>query len=184
MQEDTFLSGPLETATTRERLAGYKRALEKHGIEYDPDFVCFDGGFWYDKAAEVANNIIYGRRKKPDAIVCCGDYMAIGVVHEYQKNGLSVPEDMIVAGYDAIDEAIHCVPAITSCSPPIFETGVNAVMTIEARIKGVEPQGLIEDGGKVEIGASCGCHEDYSYTKRDLLSSQNKMNYHDFWTAV
>ncbi len=46
--------------------------------------------------------------------------MAIGVVHEYQKNGLSVPEDMIVAGYDAIDEAIHCVPAITSCSPPIF----------------------------------------------------------------
>ncbi len=36
MQEDTFLSGPLETATTRERLAGYKRALEKHGIEYDP----------------------------------------------------------------------------------------------------------------------------------------------------
>lgn len=32
MQEDTFLSGPLETATTRERLAGYKRALEKHGI--------------------------------------------------------------------------------------------------------------------------------------------------------
>lgn len=140
-----FLSGPLETATTRERLAGYKRALEK-----------------------------------PDAIVCCGDYMAIGVVYEYQKNGLSVPEDMIVAGYDAIDEAIHCVPAITSCSPPIFETGVNAVMTIEARIKGVEPQGLIEDGGKVEIGASCGCHEDYSYTKRDLLSSQNKMNYHDF----
>ena len=106
--------------------------------------------------------------------------MAIGVVHEYQKNGLSVPEDMIVAGYDAIDEAIHCVPAITSCSPPIFETGVNAVMTIEARIKGVEPQGLIEDGGKVEIGASCGCHEDYSYTKRDLLSSQNKMNYHEF----
>lgn len=110
--------------------------------------------------------------------------MAIGVVHEYQKNGLSVPEDMIVAGYDAIDEAIHCVPAITSCSPPIFETGVNAVMTIEARIKGVEPHGLIEDGGKVEIGASCGCHEDYSYTKRDLLSSQNKMNYHDFWTAI
>lgn len=175
-----FLSGPLEVATTRERLAGYKRALEKHGIEYDEDFVCFDGGFWYDKAAEVANNIIYGRRKKPDAIVCCGDYMAIGVVHEYQKNGLSVPEDMIVAGYDAIDEAIHCVPAITSCSPPIFETGVNAVMTIEARIRGIEPQGLIEDGGKVEIGASCGCQEDYNYTKRDYITANDRINYHDF----
>lgn len=175
-----FLSGALEAATTRDRLAGYKRALEKHGIEYDEDLVCFDGGFWYDKAAEVANNIIYGRRKKPDAIVCCGDYMAIGVVHEYQKNGLRVPEDMIVAGYDAIDEAIQCVPAITSCLPPLFETGVNAVITVDARIKGVEPQGLIEDGGKVEIGSSCGCHEDYSYTKRDHLTVYDKINYHDF----
>ena len=83
-----------------------------------------------------------GRCEKPDAIVCCGDYMAIGVVHEYQKNGLSVPEDMIVAGYDAIDEAIHCVPAITSCSPPIFETGVNAVMTVESGSKALNHRDL------------------------------------------
>ena len=175
-----FLSGPEEVATTRYRLAGYKRALTKHGIEIDDDFICFDGGFWYDKAAQVANHIIYGRRKKPDAIICCGDYMAIGVIHEYQKNGLRVPEDMRVVGYDAIDEATACVPSVTSCSPPLFEAGENAVITVDARMRGVEPEGLIKDGGKVEIGSSCGCQEDYNYTKRDYMTANDRINYHDF----
>lgn len=175
-----FLSGDLEQASTRERLKGYKRALTKHGIEIDDDLICFDGGFWYDKAAEVANHIIYGRRKKPDAIVCCGDYMAIGVIHEYQKNGFKVPDDMIVVGYDAIDEAIGCVPAVTSYFPPLFEAGENSVMTVDAMINGKGKPELIIGGGKIEIGGSCGCQEDYTYTKRDYLDTTVKIKYHDF----
>lgn len=174
-----FLSGDPNVATTQERLQGYKNSLKKHNIEIDDEFICFDGGFWYDKAAQVANHIIYGRRKKPDAIICCGDYMAIGVIHEYQKNGLKVPDDMKVLGYDATDEATACVPPITSCSPPLSEAGENAVNVLDARLKGTEPENFITGGGKIEIGASCGCREDYTYTKRDYLNHGSVIKYHE-----
>ena len=175
-----FLSGSYQVTSTQHRLEGYKNSLNKHNIPFDEDFVCFDAGFTREGAAAVAEEIVSGKRKMPEAIICCGDQMAVSAMKVLENAGIKVPQDMIIVGYDATDEALQCVPALTSCSPPIFEAGENAVIDIDCRIRGINPSGLIHGGGKLEIGGSCGCPEDLSYTKRNYYRENSDDDYLEF----
>ena len=160
-----FLSGPLSVATTKQRLAGYKRSLEKHGMAIDESLISFDGNFWYDGAAQIAHEILDGKRPMPDALMCCGDRMAMVAANVFMEAGMEIGKDILITGYDAFDDAASFVPSITSVLPPLYEAGVNAVLKIDAKLKFITYKPLT-GGGKVEIGCSCGCEEDENYTRK------------------
>ena len=174
-----FLSGSYDAATTKLRYQGYKRSLEKHGIAYDDSLVSFEGRFWYDGAAQAAEQILSSGEPLPDAVMCCGDHMAVGAAQVFQRAGLSIPDDIIVVGYDAVDAAVNFVPSITSCSPPIFETGMNAVLKIDSRLKYIQYRPITGEG-KIEIGHSCGCEEDPSYIKRFAIEHSKSAGSYEF----
>ena len=93
---------------TDERIDAFKAAIEKHGIPFDQDKV-FYGTLWRD-CGEDALDYILGDcakrgKKYPDAILCANDYSAIGVVNACRSRGIEVPGDIIVTGYDGVEEA-------------------------------------------------------------------------------
>lgn len=175
-----FYSGPYEVSSTKTRLEGYKNALKKHNIEINPDFISFDGDFWVESGKTVAKEIISGKRPRPDAIAFCGDHMAIAAQREFQAAGWKVPEDIRIIGYDATDDALRCIPPLTSYTPPVSTAGANAVIVLDAKIRGENPASLINVGGRLELGGSCGCGEDFRYTKRIYYRTETSQNYEAF----
>ncbi|MGB4659670.1 MAG: GGDEF domain-containing protein [Mobilitalea sp.] len=154
--------------STYTRVNGYKDALKKHDIAIEESRIFYDGDFWYTGGQRLARKIIRGEVEKPEAVVCINDHMAIGLVNELTKRGLRVPEDIAVTGYDATEEAATCLTSITTFSPPVKQTGMEAVCELTRMMTGTKPMPSEIHPGRLEIGQSCGCR-DIDYVKRHRI---------------
>jgi LacI family transcriptional regulator len=71
----------------------------------------------------------------PDAIICGNDLIAIGVISAAGELGVRIPEDIVVTGYDDIDLARICQPALTTVRQPIPELTRQAIDLLLARLE-------------------------------------------------
>lgn len=117
------VAGPLELNTVADRIAGLRDATRQHGAELHIVSRSFtrDGGI--DGARELLDRDV-------TAIVGLNDAMAIGILSELRRNGLRVPEDFSVVGFDDIAVAADVAPALTTARIPMFEMGQHAVALI------------------------------------------------------
>ena len=162
------LAAEQHSPVTTGRVEGFLDSLRKHQISTDEPCVIYESNSHYSGGKRLARRIINGEIKKPEAIVCINDYMAIGLVNELSKLGISVPKDIAVTGYDATDEAAICSSVITTYSAPIQQAGVQAVRELELRITGYQSGIVHSIQGRLDIGHSCGCH-DFEFMKRSSI---------------
>jgi len=106
-----FVAETLENLSFRERFEGYRRALEAHGLPFDPELVAegergFEGGF-------LAMNRLL-ERARPTAIVAANDPTAASAIRAIRARGLRIPEDIAVVGFDDDPLAIHTDPPLTT----------------------------------------------------------------------
>ena len=111
------------------RLEGYKRALRDNGIEYDeslvvtmdPDEQTYTMQNGYQQTRRLLN-----RGVSFTAVYAIADVIAIGACKAIFDAGMKVPEDVSVAGFDGLDQALYYQPSLTTIEQPIRE------MTTEA----------------------------------------------------
>ena len=98
------------------------------------------------------------RRSLPQAVVCANDQMAIGVLREFQREGIVVPADVALTGFDDVYPSRLVDPPLTTVSQPLRELGVHATQRLLARIedRALLPQTSVLPT-RVVIRASCGC---------------------------
>lgn len=169
------LAGEKSNISTISRVAGFKDSFLKHGIPLDEKKILYDGDFNYTSGEQFARRLVEGELEWPEAVVCISDYMAIGLANELIKHGILVPEEIAITGYDATDEAVICQTMITSYSPPVKQTGVEAVDELTRLMTGELPERHNTYPGKLEIGHSCGC-KDIDYMKRSgMVRLRGKM---------
>lgn len=121
----------------RERHKGYVQALQEAGIAYDPDKV-----IWYhtedrkSKPAVVLQNML---RKgiRLDGIVCYNDQIAVQVIRSLAEQGLRVPEDISVTGYDDSHFAQWGAVGLTTIAHPQEKLGEMAAEYLLEKIRGV-----------------------------------------------
>ncbi|UGA55986.1 substrate-binding domain-containing protein [Vibrio sp. VB16] len=130
------LSGHLDKTLCIERLDGYKRALTENNITFNEANV-FEGNFECDTAVETADKIL-AMDKKPTAIFCFNDTMALGMMSRLQQNGIRIPEDISIIGYDNIDLAEYFSPPLTTIHQPKRRVGKTAFEILLSRIKDKE----------------------------------------------
>ena len=173
-----FLGGPEDNPVTLDRLNGFADALEARGIPFREDHI-FYGDFWYFGGADMAMRIVSGQVPRPQAIVCASDHMAIGLVNRLAENGVRVPEDIIVTGFDATRDAATNKITITSIPPDNESVAVNAVDQLRCLIEpGAELAPYTPNAAKhMHTGMSCGCNPDMSQIMEQLHDSFYNFNY-------
>lgn len=115
-----LLTGPRSSdSISHLRQCLIEEALQKHTLDIPPDNL-FSGSFSLDDGKKTAKAILSSKEKTPDVLICLNDQMAIGAINEFINNGLSVPEDIAVVGFDDVEEnaALHC--ALTTINYPIW----------------------------------------------------------------
>lgn len=159
------------------RVEGVRRSLQKHGLELDSKKIVY-GDFWYTSGEELGKKIIEGKFKPGDAVICASDHMAIGLTNYLIKNGIQVPESLIVTGYEAIREAILNNPPITSYYADEEYTAASAVNYLHSILDKNEKEIAVEPAGEKNlcIGATCGCVEDLSYTRERIKKNEFLIN--------
>ncbi|MGH3489519.1 MAG: LacI family DNA-binding transcriptional regulator [Actinopolymorphaceae bacterium] len=123
-----FLSGPIQTVSRRERLAGYQQALAAVGIEPDPELV-WEGAsvtaFGDAEGAELGRSgahHLLSRPDRPTALFTINDMYAIGAYAGARDLGLRVPDDVSVLGFDDLPVLAEvAVPPLTTVRQPLPE---------------------------------------------------------------
>ena len=177
-----ILSGPDDAPLTNMRLNGVLETLTANDIPLDSSHV-YRGDYWYSGGERLANRYISGELDLPDAVICLSDHMALGLINRLKKQNIKVPEDVIVTGFGAVREAAINTPPVTSYVPSQAKTGAEAVNYLREIIDPAASIVEYKDSPDTELklGASCGCEEDFSYTRAYFKDAQpgTKYNYDD-----
>jgi LacI family transcriptional regulator len=151
-----FLAGPTDSPDSGQRFAGFCEALRQADLPV-PDSPAATGDFTEAGGRRaVAELLAEGRR--PRAIVCGNDEMAVGALTALRAARLHVPADIAVTGFDDIGLARHMRPAITTVRQPMHELGEQSVRLLLTRIaEPAEPRQSAELPTQIVIRRSCGC---------------------------
>jgi LacI family transcriptional regulator len=98
-----FVTGSMDLLSSTLRKRGYEDTLKKNGIEVDPDFIEYAD--FTEKSGYESGKRLLSAEKKPTAVFCSNDKMAIGLMHAAEELGVEIPKDLSVIGFDNIIEA-------------------------------------------------------------------------------
>jgi len=125
-QRIAYISGGESNSTSNQRHDGYRAALERAGITFDPGLVVPGTGRL--TAGEQALPVLLALPSPPSAVFCYNDLTAIGLMRAAREAGLRVPEDLSIAGFDDIPMALYVFPPLTTIAQPKFELGQRAML--------------------------------------------------------
>ena len=165
-QDIAYLTGKKWHLHSQERLQAYIDCMEEHDLPVRKDRI-FYGDFWYSSGETMVEKLLKDRQNMPRAIACANDPMAIGVAQALDRNGLRIPEDVAVVGYDSTEEGRTSPKPITSAPIPAKDCGIHAAISLKALFEGQPMPEFLADVDCF-IGSSCGCHNDSVIPKVDL----------------
>ena len=116
-----ILAGPHNLGISNQRLDGYLAALKKHKVKRDNDLIVhcdFNQDYAYFATEELLS-----MKKRPDAIFCISDRMAIGAMLAIKKRGLTMPHDIGLVGFNNDPVVSLVTPGVSSVEQPSFELG-------------------------------------------------------------
>jgi DNA-binding LacI/PurR family transcriptional regulator len=116
-----MIGGPQGTSPSDHRLEGYRAALVAAGVRFDPKIVAI--GDFTRTGGEKAMRELLARERRPRAVFCANDLMAIGAMDAAREAGLRVPRDVALMGYDDIEAASLVTPALSTVVNPADEMG-------------------------------------------------------------
>ena len=125
-----FLSSPLVLKSRINILEGYKQALAANNIRLRQENILIteneldieDGIYEFENGKELARLFI-SLKERPTAIFAVNDITAFGIIQQLADDGISVPEDVSVVGFDNIEISKMVNPPLTTIEQPSYETG-------------------------------------------------------------
>ncbi|WIE57218.1 substrate-binding domain-containing protein [Curtobacterium sp. MCLR17_031] len=126
------IAGPHVSQESEVRRATYVRIMQDAGLEP----VVLEGDWTPASGFAAARRIDVGT---VDAVFAGNDQMALGVLHAFADEGLRVPDDIAVVGFDDVPEAAHFTPPLTTVRQDFRAMGERVLDTVRALVEG-EPR--------------------------------------------
>jgi LacI family transcriptional regulator len=152
-----IIKGIEQNFDAAERLRGYRTAIEEGGGERDPRLEV--GGNFSEAAGYEAALALLALDPRPRAIFASNDSMAIGALSALRDEGIQVPGEIALAGFDDVPIASYLTPSLTSVHVGIHHLGVRAIETAlnAVREKNRHQKKQIVLGTELRLRESCGC---------------------------
>ncbi len=126
-----FLGGP-ETEDSKERYKAFLDVLEANNIVFHKEN--YYEGDYTEKSGYQFARLLMLHEDLPEILVCANDEMALGAMKAFKENGIKIPEDISICGFDDIDMAEKM--GLTTVSIPNFERGYLAAQYLIKNIEG------------------------------------------------
>lgn len=116
-----FFAGPKDIFTFHDRFEGYKAALKDNNILLKEELI-FRSVNSIPEGQKLMKQVLESNIH-PDAVLCIVDLLAFGAMHEIQENGLNVPDDIAVIGFDNHPAGAIVQPPLSTVAQPIEKMG-------------------------------------------------------------
>ena len=136
-QRIAFIGGPAGLTVTRDRLQGYKNALESHGLSYTPRLLSF--AEFTERSAASAMAELLSLTPPPDAVVGLDDLIALAAMREAKRHGFRIPDDIAFIGFNDSPLCRYVEPSLTSIAVDIPALARKATEMLIGLIEGRAP---------------------------------------------
>jgi DNA-binding LacI/PurR family transcriptional regulator len=131
------IAGPKSLNISKERIAGYLMALNDGALEYNTELLV-NCDLSPEGATEAVKKLLQ-LKNRPDAIFCVNDTVAYIAIRELKKQGLRIPQDIAVTGFNDEFYSSFVEPALTTVSHPTLEMGQEAARLLIDQIESGKP---------------------------------------------
>lgn len=134
-----------DEVTGTQRYQGYRQAVSHYGLPFDDSFVEVGNYRFMDGYTAMQRLLSRQEKNQLTAVVTVSDEMAVGAMRCLYDNGLRVPDDISVVGFDDLRIAAMTTPRLTTVRQPFFEIGEKAINHLMALIE--EPASTVQQQG-------------------------------------
>ncbi len=139
-----YIAGRLEKRVCVERLNGYYKAMQDLCLEVPAEYVRYIEEDSSDGRALMAQFLALPAKVRPTAVLCYDDAVASHAIRCALEQGLRVPQDISIMGFDnqTIPPNGYKGPAITSVSQPLYEIGFDSIILLSQILRGERESGI------------------------------------------
>lgn len=170
-----FIAGVKNNDFSDNRIKVFKKVLEDKGIEFTDNMLSY-GDFWSVPAERAAQKLI-DENRVPRAIICANDTMALAASSVLIRNGYKIPEEVIVTGFDGVNEIYFSDPTITSCKCSFGDLAEKCADIITAADKKENVPAVTKVDATPILMESCGCCMENSINVAKHLTDLNDRFY-------
>ncbi len=170
------LTGQAWQYTAQQRVRGFLDAMKAHHLDVPEENIIY-GDYWYDSARALAQEFISGKRRLPQGVVCGNDPMAKALCHELIVNGIRIPRDVMITGYDASLTETQSLIALTSYVRKNFRLGAQGGAKLYEMMTGESC--VLTQCERIEVitGDSCTCGVDTDYLRHQIRVDERQENF-------
>ena len=137
-----YYGAPMNLEIAKNRFNGYKDALLKHGLKFDPSltFICDNR-----TDAETITPEVLKAEKRPTGFFAVNDDTAIGILYTAKRLGFKVPEDISICGFTNGQRAVACDPMLTTVEQRGKRVGEEAASILMDQVEGhIDPNKVVK----------------------------------------
>ena len=125
-----FIHGPSSIRQIAERQRGVLRAVKSFGLDPQMAVLNITLAAQNTTEGEASVELLLASAQRPTAVFCGNDLLALGLMRGLAKQGIRIPQDVAIVGYDDVDFANVLSPPLTTIRQPKYELGYKAAQLL------------------------------------------------------